>query len=115
MLQQDTARVSAMLSEIFTEELPDQGPPVPVEPPPEDQPSLLPGLDELHCAFARLLLTRPQWARAELDDAAADLGLMLDGALEQINDAAIDAFEAPLCEGDDPIDVDTELLEKIEA
>lgn len=115
VLQQDTARVSAMLSEIFTEELPDQGPPVPVEPPPEDQPSLLPGLDELHCAFARLLLTRPQWARAELDDAAADLGLMLDGALEQINDAAIDAFEAPLCEGDDPIDVDTELLEKIEA
>lgn len=115
ILQQDTARVSAMLSEIFTEELPDQGPQEPVEPPPEDQPSLLPGLDELHCAFARLLLTRPQWARTELDDAAADLGLMLDGALEQINDAAFDAFDVPLCEGDDPIDVDTELLEKIEA
>lgn len=114
-LQQDTARVSAMLSEIFTEEVPDQGAPEPVEPEPHGQPSLLPGLDEPHCAFARLLLTRPQWARAELEDAAADLGLMLDGALEQINEAAFDTLDAPLCEGDDPIDVDTELLEKIEA
>lgn len=115
VLQQDTARVSAMLSEIFTEEVPDQVPPESEEPQVQDQPSLLPGLDEPHCAFARLLLTRPQWARAELEDAAADLGLMLDGALEQINDAAFDAFDTPLCEGDDPIDVDTELLEKIEA
>jgi hypothetical protein len=115
MLQQDTARVSAMLSEIFTEEVPDQDLQEPAEPAPEDQPALLPGLDEPHCAFARLLLTRPQWTRTELEDAAADLGLMLDGALEQINEAAFDALDAPLCEGDDPIDVDTELLEKIEA
>ncbi len=115
VLQQDTARVSAMLSEIFTEEVPDQDLQEPAEPAPEDQPILLPGLDEPHCAFARLLLTRPQWTRTELEDAAADLGLMLDGALEQINEAAFDALDAPLCEGDDPIDVDTELLEKIEA
>lgn len=115
MLQQDTARVSAMLSEIFTEEVPDQDLQEPAERVPEDQPTLLPGLDESHCAFARLLLTRPQWARTELEDAAADLGLMLDGALEQINEAAFDALDVPLCEGDDPIDVDTELLEKIEA
>jgi len=115
VLQQDTARVSAMLSEIFTEEVPDQDLQEPAEPAPEDQPTLLLGLDEPHCAFARLLLTRPQWARTELEDAAADLGLMLDGALEQINEAAFDALDAPLCEGDDPIDVDTELLEKIEA
>lgn len=115
VLQQDTARVAAMLSEIFTEEVPDQGPQEPMEASPEDQTTLLPGLDGPHCAFARLLLTRPQWARTELEDAAADLGLMLDGALEQINEAAFDALDAPFCEGDDPIDVDTELLEKIEA
>jgi len=115
VLQQDTARVSAMLSEIFTEEVPDQDLQEPAEPAPEDQPTLLPGLDEPHCAFTRLLLTRPQWTRTELEDAAADLGLMLDGALEQINEAAFDVLDAPLCEGDDPIDVDTELLEKIEA
>jgi tellurite resistance protein len=115
VLQQDTARVSAMLSEIFTEETPDQVPQEPVEPPHEEQSTLLPGLDEPHCAFARLLLTRPQWTRTELEDAAADLGLMLDGALEQINEAAFDALDSPLCEGADPIDVDTELLEKIQA
>lgn len=114
VLQQDTARVSALLTEIFTEEL-DQEPEESAEAPSNDQPTLLPGLDEPHAAFARLLLTRPQWARTELEDAAADLGLMLDGALEQINESAFDVLDAPLCEGDDPIDVDTELLEKIEA
>lgn len=56
-----------------------------------------------------------KWTRAELADAAADLDLMLDGALEQINEAAFDAFDEPLCEGDDPVSVNTGLLEKIEA
>jgi hypothetical protein len=40
---------------------------------------------------------------------------MLDGALEQINEAAFDAFDAPLCEGDDPVDVNSELLDRLEA
>jgi len=113
-LQNDTARVSKLLSDIFADEAP-----VPEVSPSEaessDAPCLLLGLDEPHSALARLLLSRPQWARAELQDAAADLGLMLDGALEQINEAAFDAFDAPLCESDDPIDINTELLEKIEA
>jgi hypothetical protein len=62
-----------------------------------------------------LLLSRPEWARAELEDAAADLDLMLDGAMEQINEAAFEAFDEPLFEGEDPISVNTQLLEKIEA
>jgi hypothetical protein len=113
-LQKDTARVSALLSEIFVEE---------EVPAPETAPSrdaecaavtpLLLGLDEAHEAFARLLLSRPRWARSELEDAASDLGLMLDGALEQVNEAAIDIFDTPLCEGGDPVDVNTELLEKV--
>jgi hypothetical protein len=63
----------------------------------------------------RLLLSRPEWTRAELEDAAADLDLMLDGAMEQINEAAFEAFDESLFEGEDPISVNTKLLEKAEA
>jgi hypothetical protein len=61
-----------------------------------------------------LLLSRPQWSRAELEDAASDLELMLDGALEQVNDASFEAYDLPLSEGEDPIDINAEVVEKIE-
>lgn len=114
-LQADTARVSLLLSKIFTEEeaSPAEAPePAPVA---ERASGSLLELDAAHSALLRLMLSRPSWSRAELEDAAADLELMLDGALEQINETAFDAFDAPLFEGDDPVDVNSELLEKLEA
>lgn len=114
-LQKDTERVSALLSQIFTEEAPSPASPPPTEPSLVEQSSSPLNLDEPHSALVRLMLSRPHWTRSELEDVAADLDLMLDGALEQINEAAFDAFDAPLCEGDDPIDVNTDLLEKIAA
>lgn len=114
-LQEDTARVSALLSQIFTEEPTVEAPaPEPVEEEEAQAPSPL-GLEEPYSTLVRLLLSRPEWTRAELEDAAADLDVMLDGALEHINEAAFDAFDEPLCEGDDLIEVHTDLLEKIEA
>jgi tellurite resistance protein len=116
-LQEDTVRVSALLSKIFTEEA--DSTPAPAAPAPEpeleDEADAPLGLDEDHSTLLRLLLSRPEWTRAELEDAAADLGLMLDGAMEQINEAAFEAFDEPLFEGEDPISVNTKLLEKIEA
>ena len=112
-LEKDTARVSALLSEIFTEE----AVPVPisvVESEPAQGAGLL-GLDEAHSALVRLMLSRPQWSHAELEDAAADLDLMLDGALEQVNEACFEAHDIPLSEGEDPIDIHPDAMEKIEA
>jgi len=40
---------------------------------------------------------------------------MLDGALEHINDAAFDAHDMPLVEGDDPVTINPEFLEKAHA
>lgn len=116
-LQEDTVRVSALLSEIFAEEADSTPAPAVAAPEPEleDGANALLGLDEDHAALLRLLLSRPEWTRAELVDAAADLDLMLDGAMEQINEAAFDAFDEPLFEGEDPVSVNTKLLEKIEA
>lgn len=122
-LQEDTARVSALLSSIFTEEttssstpsVPALEPETAVEAESEAVVNAPLGLDESHAALLRLLLSRPTWTRAELEDAATDLDLMLDGALEQINEAAFDAFDEPLLEGDDPISVNVDLIETIEA
>ena len=113
-LQKDSEKVSALLGAIFNEE---QEPiPTPAveedEVEPESRTGVL-GLDEKHSAFARILLSRLSWERAELTDVASDLDIMLDGALEQINEASFDAFDVPCTEGDDPIEINPEILEKI--
>lgn len=124
-LQSDTAKVSALLASIFNEDtqgevgqISSDAPPLDtdeeLEPEISSQKNLM-GLDELHTAFARLLISRPQWTRGELQDVAADMDLMLDGALERINEAAYDRHDIPFTEGDDPIEVNAEVLEKIDA
>lgn len=110
-LQEETADISAVLREVFADES-ESFVDAPAPPEPATDNSLL-GLDPEHSNFARLLISRPQWSRSELEDAASDMQLMLDGALEQINEAALDTFDLPLTEGDDPVDVNREISEKV--
>ncbi|ENC9555955.1 hypothetical protein ABLF39_001790, partial [Aeromonas hydrophila] len=63
--------------------------------------------------FLRALLARPEWARDDLSALANTMGLMLDGALEQINEVMLDHFDEMLIEGDDTIELNTDLLEQI--
>lgn len=122
-LQRDTERVSALLADIFTEAEDTVTTPADTQQEPDAEAELEPssssagllGLDEAHSALARMMLSRPEWSREELLDVAADLDLMLDGALERINEAAFDAHDMPLCEGDEPVVVNAEFLEKVEA
>ena len=120
-LQKDTEKVSALLANIFTEadEPATAAVPEPVDAGSETEaaeaPKGLMGLDEAHTALARMMLSRPEWSREELLDVAADLDLMLDGALEHINEAAFDAHDMALFEGDDPVTVNAQILEKVEA
>jgi hypothetical protein len=73
------------------------------------------GLDPEHSAFLRVLLTRPSWSRAELGEVAADMELMLDGALERVNEATLDTLDNRIAEGDDPIEIDQDLMENASA
>lgn len=116
-LQQETAEVSSILADVFSD---DQEPQAP-EPPVVNVSGFdegtagasLPGLDSEHAAFFRLLLTSQNWNREDLEAIASDMELMLDGALEQINDAAFDAFGIPATEGDGPVEINPELLERL--
>lgn len=118
-LQQDTAQVDALLTGIFQEtvEATVHMPPPPPEPERTPElPAVAPlfsELDDAHNALARTLLTQESWQRADLQAIADSLGLMLDGALESINDAAYDAFNGPLTEGDDPIEIHPDTKEQL--
>lgn len=115
-LHKETEAVSALLASVFTDESPDESanplPDVPAEEPIPVESSIL-GLSEDYSSFVRHLVSRPLWTRDDLGDVAADMELMLDGALEHINEAMLDMFDAPLTEGDDPIEINQELLEQL--
>ena len=118
-LQAESERVTALLSRVFEEEVPavpiaEVGAEDSAPEPSERVPRLL-GLDGEHSAFLRVLLTRHSWSRAELSDIAADMEMMLDGALERVNEAALEAFDARIAEGDDPIEIAQDLMESVNA
>jgi TerB-C domain len=111
--------VSALLAGVFVEaETPNAASiqtvntELPLETHPQE--GLLPGLDFKHQQFLAELLQKPSWTRAELKATAAKVRIMLDGALERINEGAFDLIGEPLTEGDDPVYVQQNILENAE-
>jgi uncharacterized tellurite resistance protein B-like protein len=106
-----TAAVTELLGSIFAD--PDE-PRAPVAPAaPGATGRTVAGLDAAHSALLLALAQRPRWTRAEFEREAAALGLMPDGALEILNDKACDQCGSPLCDGDDPIDVDPDVAREL--
>lgn len=68
------------------------------------------GLDANLSELANRIMDRPKWSRAELVLLTNSLDLMLDGALESINEASYDNLDMPLLEGDDPIEINPEVI-----
>ena len=68
-------------------------------------------LNDVHSAFIRQISKKQIWNREELISEARQMDLMLDGSLELINEAAFEYFDHPLTEGDDPIEINCEVLE----
>lgn len=108
-LQKDSQQVATLLGDIFQDEASAEV----ALPPAIDGHGGLLGLDAMHAAFSRHLLTRPSWRRSELEPVAQDAGVMLDGALERLNEACFDAFDMPCTEGEDPIDINPDIIERL--
>ena len=95
----ETARVAALLSDIFADETP-SAPTVPAL----DPESEVDGLDGPHRHLLSALVEKPEWKRRSAEDIAASFGLpLLDGALDVINEVSMDACGEPLVEGLDPV------------
>ena len=76
-------------------------------------PSPVAGLDAIHSSLLRRLAAKAVWERVEIERLAAEFGLLPDGALEVINEAAFERCGAPLLEGDETLEVDGQVLEEI--
>ena len=100
----ETAGVTMLLANIFTEAAPSPSP---------QRLTSQGSLDPVHMRFVRALGERPQWSRDDIDAVASELNLMPDGALDAINDAAFELANAPLWHGEDPLEIDAEVLEEL--
>lgn len=75
--------------------------------------SPLMALDQAHQALFNKLITQEMWERVAIHEICQELGLMVDGALEVLNEWAYDNVNAPLVDDGEPIYVDIELSKEI--
>ena len=70
-------------------------------------------LDKAHQSFFNRLLQQETWERSSLHEVCRELGLMVDGALEVLNEWAFERANAPLIDDGDPVYVDIKLGKEI--
>ncbi|MGF1601211.1 MAG: TerB N-terminal domain-containing protein [Thermosynechococcaceae cyanobacterium] len=99
--QDESQAVSTMLADIFVE--PEAPTPAPTKL----------GLDAAHSTFLLTLAKQPHWHREDLERVAADLDLLLDGALENINEIAFEQCDEALIEGEEPLEINGDILEEL--
>jgi TerB N-terminal domain/TerB-C domain/Tellurite resistance protein TerB len=99
----ESHEVSNLLADIFVEEA---VPPIILE-------TGIAGLDMPHTQLLRALTQKSEWQRNELEAIARSLNLMLDGALEAINEAAFDQCDEALIEGEDPFEINPDVLQEL--
>lgn len=107
---QETQQVRHVLENIFTEQMEE---PVPAESQADTIENPLAGLDQTHQTLLSRLVEQEHWERPAVYEICKELGLMLDGALEVLNEWTFANTNAPLIEDGDPIYVDTELAKEM--
>lgn len=71
------------------------------------------GLDAEAFTFMQVLASKLVWEREELEILAVEHNLMLDGTLDSINDASYSHFGSPFFEGDDRIEIDQGIVDRL--
>jgi TerB-C domain len=71
------------------------------------------GLDRAHSLLLRVLAARSAWTREEFAVLAGAHGILPDGALDLLNEAAIEAAGAPVIEGDATLAVNDDILQEL--
>jgi uncharacterized tellurite resistance protein B-like protein len=113
---EETAAVSTLLSGIFSsaeDEGPEAGIAAPSIQAPAPENGATSSLSAAERAFAVALAERKSWSREEVEALAAQHEVMVDGALETVNEAAFELCDAPFSEGDQPIEIDSEVAKEM--
>ncbi len=97
----DSERVASLLGAVFAEER---------EAPPFEP---VAGLDEAHSLLLGDIAGKERWARVDYLALVSRHGLMPEGALETINDAAYERAGAPVLDDGDPLTVDADVLKEM--
>lgn len=92
----ETEKVSTILANAFSE---DDQQSEPVAKTKEPQ-RLTDGLDGPHSALLERVRQKISWKRSELEDLATEVGVLLDGALDTLNEWAYERYDMPLIEED---------------
>lgn len=107
MHESDTSDAKSMLESIFAvDDEPDSEPIAVIH-------SVNSGLDTTHQALFEQLITKAAWTRHEVHELCSKLKLMIDGAIETINEWAYEKVEAPVLDDDGDIYVDLEIVEEL--
>ncbi len=108
----ETDRVSNLLTDIFVD---DDPPPETESRTPGSEPrSMIEGLDGPHSRLLAALASRSEWERRFAEEMADSFGLpFLDGAIDVINEAAMEACGEPLVEGDNPVVLNAYAVEEL--
>lgn len=108
----ETAAVSALLADVLADDDP-SGVPREATAAEDQAASLVNGLDAAHSALLRRLAESPSWERPDLEALCNELGLLASGALERINELALDRLDEPALEDDDPVEVYLDVTERL--
>ncbi|AWB57450.1 hypothetical protein DBO93_07735 [Colwellia sp. Arc7-D] len=107
--ESETLVAQRMLSSIFVDEVASQQ----VEPISTKPMQVGSVLDTSHNSLYQELIVKEQWTRKEVMELCQKLGLMVDGAIETINDWSFDVVDAPVLDQDIDIYVDFEIIEEL--
>ncbi|MFK5915343.1 MAG: TerB N-terminal domain-containing protein [Woeseiaceae bacterium] len=107
----ETKQVKGILENVFVNEVDDEEVSPEIEP--EITSKAIDLLDKPHQDLLNQLLQKEDWSRDALYEICKKLELMIDGAMEVINEWAYEQVNAPLIEDGDPLFVDIELAKEI--
>ncbi|HVA60948.1 MAG TPA: TerB N-terminal domain-containing protein [Mycobacteriales bacterium] len=118
--RQSSEQVATLLAGIFTEDEPVLPAPEPAAAASDDEeqdtasgPPLVGGLDAAHSDLLRVLAGRRTWSHADFTAVCAEHALLPDGARDTLNETALDVVGDLVCEGTDPIDMNSDALQEM--
>lgn len=111
--QEETHQVKGILETIFADEADEPIESEDQEPQEQIAENPLGGLDETHQNLFHKLIQKESWERSALHDLCKEMGLMLDGAMEILNEWSFEKTNAPLIDDGEPVYVDVEIAREI--